>query len=70
MNAFIDIHLEHKEYKYHRHQEYTHRYVLYVLVTQHHAIECRHRLYDEKWVSLRRDELGLILWGCTIWLVA
>ena len=36
-----------KEYKYHRHQEHIHRFVLSVSFTQHHAIECRHRLYDE-----------------------
>jgi hypothetical protein len=54
MNAFVDILLEHKEYKYHRHQEHIHRFVLSVSFTLSHAIERTYHLDDEKWVSRRR----------------
>ena len=59
-----------KEYKYHRHQEHIHRFVLSASFTQHLSIERTYHLDDEKWVSRLRAWLGLTLWGCTIWLVA
>ena len=43
-----------KEYKYHRHQEHTHRFVLSVSFTLSHAIEYRNHLYDERLVFRRR----------------
>ena len=57
-----------KEYKYHRHQEHTHHFVLSVSFTQHHAKKHTYHLDDERLVFRRRAWLGLILWGCTIWL--
>ena len=57
-----------KEYKYHRHQEHTHHFVLSVSFTQHHAKKHTYHLDDERLVSRLRGGRGLILWGCTIWL--
>ena len=68
MKAFVDILLEHKEYKYHRHQEHTHRFVLSVSFTLSHAKKRTYHLDDERLVFRLRAWLGLILWGCTIWL--
>jgi len=55
-----------KEYKYHRHQEHIHRFVLSVSFTQHHAKKHTYHLDDEKWVSRLRAWLDLTWWGCTI----
>ena len=57
-----------KEYKYHRHQEHTHHFVLSVSFTQHHAKKHTYHLDDERLVFRRRAWLDLTWWGCTIWL--
>ena len=66
---FVCFHtIQNKGYKYHRHQEHTHRFVLSVSFTLSHAKKHTYHQDDERLVFRLRAWLGLILWGCTIWL--